>query len=109
VLAFSGLHPELRPWADALLRVAATYGLQVVVTSVRRSRSQQAALYARYLRGESSLPAAPPGTSDHEYGLAFDLVVNGNWNGPEQAWLGAVWRHWGGAWSERDRVHFFVT
>lgn len=108
MLAFSGLHPGLVPYAQALLQVAARYGLRVQITSVRRSTAQQAALYARYLRGESDLPAAPPGTSDHELGLAWDMVINGNYRGPEQRWLGSVWRSWGGRWSDRDPVHFFV-
>lgn len=108
MLGFSGLVPWLQPYAAELVRVANHYGLQVQVTSVRRTRRQQQALYARYLRGESDLPAAPPGTSDHELGLAFDLVVNRDYHGPAQRWLGQVWRSWGGAWPESDPVHFYV-
>jgi LAS superfamily LD-carboxypeptidase LdcB len=107
-VVFDGLLPELRPAAIELLRVAQRAGLRPQVTSVRRSSQQQAALYARYLRGESDLPAAPPGTSQHEFGMAFDLVCGGNFRSPAQAQLGALWRSWGGRWEPSDPVHFFV-
>lgn len=107
-MIFVGLVDWLRPYAQYLYDVAAYNQLQPRVTSVRRTREQQAALYARFLRGQSDLPAAPPGTSDHELGLAFDMVVAGNYRGPEQRAVGEFWRAMGGAWSERDPVHFFV-
>jgi len=48
---------------------------------------------------------APPGTSPHEYGYAFDLVVS-----PMGALgdVGALWETWGGYWGGRqnDPVHF---
>lgn len=107
-MVFDGLVPELRPAAYALLQVAQKAGLRPRVTSVRRSRSEQAALYARFLRGESDLPAAPPGTSQHEHGLAFDMVLAEGYRTPNQAALGALWRSWGGRWESADPVHFFV-
>jgi len=72
------------------------------VTSARRSRAEQRALYARYLRGESRFPVAPPGTSKHERGLAFDLVTEPDVNDQ----LGRIWNTWGGYWTPSDRVHF---
>ncbi len=44
------------------------------VTSTRRSRSEQEELFRRFQAGESDLPAAPPGTSKHEFGRAVDVV-----------------------------------
>lgn len=103
--AFSSLDPGLRPWADWLYRVAQFYRLNPRVTSTRRSRTEQAILYRSFLRGESRFPAAPPGRSRHQFGLAFDMVVDD----PEaQAWLGAVWESAGGRWGGRfnDPPHF---
>ena len=107
------LDPRLRPWAQYLLEVAAYNGLRVQVTSTLRTRAQQTVLYQRSLecsrrggRG-TCLPAAPPGTSDHELGLAFDLVVNGDFKSPEQAALGRFWQSLGGRWgADADPVHF---
>src|SRR5260370_3761125 len=44
------------------------------VTSTYRSSEEQKRLYQAYRQGRSVLPAAPPGTSLHEYGLAIDLL-----------------------------------
>ena len=52
------------------------------------------------LPGRIPTPSPPPGRSWHNYGLAMDLVSTDN------AWLGAVWRHWGGFWTPSDAVHF---
>ena len=102
------LQPWLVPYAEYLLVVAAYNRLPVQVTSVRRSSVAQGRLYRRYLAGLSDLPAAPPGTSMHELGLAFDLVVSGDYRGPSQAALGAFWKTMGGQWFPSDPVHFFV-
>lgn len=107
------LVPELVPWAEYLLRVASSQGWRVSVNSVFRSRARQTVLYQRYLQCRARggrgtcLPAAVPGTSDHELGRAFDITVNGNMWGPEQRALGQLWQSWGGRWGgERDPVHF---
>lgn len=104
-MAFESLAPGLQPYARALYALAAQYGLGPRITSTYRSVAEQQYLYDRYKRGESTLPAAAPGRSLHNYGHAFDLVVNT----PEaQAWLGAVWKSWGGRWGGdfSDPVHF---
>src|SRR5213594_1131815 len=97
-----GLQPWLREAAQQLLRLA---GPSVRVTSVRRSRAQQARLYRRYLAGKSRFPALPPGRSLHEIGRAFDLVGS-----PETLRrLGGIWEAWGGRWGGRDGsdpIHF---
>ncbi len=82
----------------------------IIVTSARRTFQEQAALYRAYLRGENNgLPAVPPGTSDHELGLAFDLARPGHdpFTDPYLADLGPLWRtYFGGEWSSSDPVHF---
>lgn len=94
------LHPLLAPWARWLIGMW-PYGQ---LTSTWRSRREQEQLYAAFLRGESHYPAAPPGHSKHELGLAFDYLA------PDYilADMGAVWEsvggHWGGCCG--DNIHF---
>lgn len=99
--ALTELVPSLRAAAMALLRQARE---PVRVTSVRRSRARQAQLYADFLKGRSRYPAAPPGTSYHEFGRAFDLDTSDR----ELARLGRIWESWGGTWGARfgDPIHF---
>lgn len=102
-MTFGGLIPEMRPFAKALVDLASQYQLNPRVTSTRRSFSQQKRLYQRYLAGLSQFPAAPPGTSAHEYGYAMDMITT-----PMEALqdLGDVWLQWGGLWGENDVIHF---
>lgn len=96
--AFRGLQPWLRPYADALKNLYPA----LTVTSVYRSYSQQLALWRN--RHNNPYPVAPPGYSDHERGLAWDMV------GPRRQLedAGRLWSAWGGFWSPRDRIHFAV-
>ena len=73
------LQPWLVPYAVYLLKVGKWYnqvydwdrgGGPLVVTSARRTPQEQYILYQKWLRGESKIPAAPPGFSMHEQGLA---------------------------------------
>ena len=76
------------------------------VTSTVRSARDQDFLWRRYKGGKSGgLPAAPPGHSAHEYGWAFDMVVE-PFN--LQHAVGQAWgKLWGGKWGgSRDPVHF---
>jgi hypothetical protein len=100
---FNELIPELRAFASALVDLAGRAGLSPRVTSTIRSRTQQSRLYRAYLAGRRRYPAAPPGTSAHEYGAALDLVVT-----PYDALyeLGELWQSWGGIWSPKDDIHF---
>lgn len=68
------LHRDLATIRRNLPSVARSLGFQARVTSGFRSRKKQAWLYDRWLRGLQSYPVAPPGTSDHERGLALDVV-----------------------------------
>jgi len=69
-----GLHPTLSKIKRNLPAVARANGFQARVTSGYRSRAKQAWLYNRYLQGLQQYPVAPPGYSDHEIGLALDVV-----------------------------------
>jgi len=100
---------RLVPWAKGLLYVGKYNDGRLVVTSARRSSAKQAELRQRWLSGQSPIPANRPGTSLHEYGLAFDLARLGKdpLNDPLLNWLGALWESWGGQWGgTRDPVHF---
>lgn len=95
--SLSGLQAWLRPYAQALLSHGST---RLRVTSVYRSYTDQLRLWQQ--RHTNPYPVAPPGSSYHQYGRAFDVA------GPEDdlAWLGTIWRAWGGTWSESDPIHF---
>jgi hypothetical protein len=96
-----GLSPVLRPAAEYLLAVARAYGLHPTVTSAVRSRAEQQRLFDRYRAGQSKYPAAPPGRSAHEYGMALDAVV------PESEWplWNAIRSAIGFHWDASDIVH----
>jgi hypothetical protein len=99
------LSADFRPYAEAFIGWLQDQGLRVTVTSARRSSGEQARLYARFKAGKSKYPAAPPGTSTHELGYAFDAVVSP----PEyQDAAGQAWEQMGGRWGGRfrDPVHF---
>lgn len=98
------LVPELQDAANQLFEVATQSGLRPRVTSVRRGIIKQAQLYELRQFGQWPYPVAPPGRSAHNYGWAFDMVVD-----PYEALgeLGALWQSWGGTYGGvADRVHF---
>jgi len=116
------LQPWLVPYADYLFRVGRWYnqvydwdrgGGPLVVTSSRRTPQDQYILYQRFLRGESEIPAARPGTSAHERGLAFDMARIGidPFTDPLLNFLGEIWVEMGGIYGGQwgggaDPVHF---
>jgi D-alanyl-D-alanine carboxypeptidase-like protein len=99
------LRADFRPFAEELLRFAASQGLSPRVTSARRSRREQGYLYRRFLAGQSEFPVAPPGTSAHEVGMAFDLVLP---DPGDLSFLGRRWEEMGGVWGGhfQDPIHF---
>jgi len=101
--SFEGLIPELQPFAEDIVDLAGRAGVQPRVTSTRRSHAQQQRLYRAFLAGHTKYPVAPPFTSAHEYGFAFDMVADTTENLHD---LGTVWQNWGGVWSTHDEVHF---
>lgn len=106
-MSFGGTHPQLAPWFKWLYQAAEALGYAPRLTSGFRSIREQASLRAAYERGESAYPAARPGCSSHNYGMAVDLV-------PREArhsdHLGALWESVGGRWGGRfgDRIHFDI-
>lgn len=103
--ALSALVPEMRPWAERLVDVATRARVGGRVTSTYRSLGQQTRLYDAYLAGQSQYPVARPGTSAHEFRMAFDYAAPSK---QDQDDLGQVWESWGGVWGGRfkDPVHF---
>lgn len=100
---FNDAHPQLRPWFQALYEAADRAGLRPRVTSVYRSLAEQQRLYDRYTSGRAALPAAPPGCSEHNFGLAIDMVVD------DPRALGRAWQAVGGSWGgDRDPVHYGI-
>ena len=97
------LIPEMQPWAQKLLDVISQAGAQFTLTSVFRTYKEQEKLYSDYIAGRSKYPAAPPGGSAHEVGMAFDLVLD---NASDQVQSGQVWSGWGGKWANSDAIHF---
>lgn len=107
----STLHPELVPWAKALLAYGKQFDGRLVATSAKRSPKKQYELYQRWQSGKSLIPANRPGTSLHEYGLAFDLARIGvdPLADPLLNYLGSLWDAVGGRHGGvRDPVHFQV-
>jgi len=100
-MRFAGLDERLRPHADATVGYAEKAGLHPVIISVRRRFDEQAKLYSDYRAGLSKWPAAPPGESAHQYGVAFDVVVPAE----EQAAWNYIRRGFGWRVSDGDPPH----
>lgn len=103
------LAPGFRRRAQVFFSLVHQYDPSFRVTSARRTYAEQARLYADYLSGRQALPAVPPGTSDHELGLAFDMARPGvdPYDDELLAEAGEAWRDGGwGRWSPTDPVHF---
>ena len=100
---FEELIADLQEPARFLVLAAGQAGLHPRVTSTVRGRTEQARLYRRYQSGLAKYPVAPPGTSAHEFGFAFDMVCT-----PLDALedVGYTWTTWGGVWHPQDEVHF---
>jgi len=96
VSSFSGLQRWLQPYASELVR----YFPELRITSVRRSRTEQIKLWNT--RANNPYPVAPPGSSYHEYGRAWDMVGDHS----RLVAAGRLWRSWGGQWFEADPIHF---
>lgn len=86
----------LRPYAESLV----SYVPAAVVTSTYRSFTEQLRLWNN--RAHNPYPVAPPGSSYHQLGRAFDVAAPIS----DLQWMGAVWKYWGGTWSDKDPIHF---
>lgn len=90
-----------------LFLLASRSQLMPRITSGRRTAMQQLKLWRAFLNGQAHFPAAPPGLSGHEYGVAFDMVVE-----PFDALadVADVWISAGFAWGgQGDPVHFSIA
>jgi LAS superfamily LD-carboxypeptidase LdcB len=97
---------ETQRRGNLLLRALRRRGALVRVTSTWRSRLYQAKLYSEWLSGLRTLPAARPGSSLHETGMAFDISARPDvlaWAGSLAPSLGL---RWGGTFRNSDPVHF---
>jgi hypothetical protein len=99
-----GLRRELRNTAHQFLHALSPYFRIIRVTSVRRDTRTQSRLWDRYVSGQSIYPAAPPGHSPHECGIAFDVQLDP----PNYVLAGEVWEGIGLRWGGRfdDEIHF---
>jgi len=103
-VSLNGLVDEIRDAARELDAAVARSGLVGRFTSTYRSHSEQERLYRAYISGRHAFPVAPPGSSAHEYGEAFDYVVS---PADYQRDVGLTWVEWGGEWGgAADVVHF---
>lgn len=118
MIQLRGLHPALRTHAeltvDYFRRLS---GVTPAITSVTRTVDQQRKLYDNFLacrrRGlegrhvslnpgmTCAWPANPPGYSAHNYGLAWDSTVPGEW---WDLW-NRVRRAFGWRVPDSDRIH----
>lgn len=98
------LHPFVAKIKRNLPRAAVAEGFRARVTSGYRSYAKQKWLYDRYLRGLQPYPVAPPGTSDHEKGIALDVVSTDT--AKLARLLTSVGFRWGGP---ADPVHFVLV
>lgn len=118
--AIETLHPRVKPYARALVSAARQQGVVIKILSGLRSFEEQAELYRKYKAGGPL--AAPPGRSNHNYGIAFDIGVFTGSTDPEKAkayqaesgaydlvggLAGTIGLSWGGNWkSKKDKPHY---
>jgi LAS superfamily LD-carboxypeptidase LdcB len=103
------LAPSFRRAAESFFRTARRRWPGLVVTSARRTYLQQLRLWQASVAGRNNgLPATPPGSSDHELGLAFDMAHPNidPLTDPSLPAAGAAWQALGGRWWSGDPVHF---
>lgn len=112
------LEPQIQLLARRLLEDARAAGIELVVTQGLRTMEEQAALYAQGRTAPGNIVTkAKPGTSWHNFGLAFDvaIVVNGQptWPNDEALWsrVGDLGKRlgleWGGDFASfKDLPHF---
>jgi len=95
--------------AESLLHYARRFG-PYRITSACRSEQEQAKLYAAYKAGQSEFPAAAPGHSAHQRGLAVDMGRSDidPYSDMVLHLIGASWRQADPSlvWDESDPIHF---
>ena len=112
----NSLEPAFRRKVELFLAKCKAAGMDVRVTSTKRSCAEQTKLYnqGRTTPGKR-VTNARCGQSSHNYGLAVDVVQikNGKalWTNPNWSRIGQIGKsvgmEWGGDWkSFKDRPHF---
>lgn len=118
--ALSKVNPKLKTLAEQFINIAAQQGIGVIVTQGFRSLQEQEKLYqqGRTTKGPV-VTNAKPGSSNHNFGRAFDVALVDKNGGP--TWKSdtpGVWDRlgqigeslglkWGGRWKGfTDRPHF---
>lgn len=72
----------------ALVEAARSDGVAIMINSAFRSYPEQKMLYEGYKKGLAGFnKAAPPGASNHQNGVAFDIPVAGGAGNPAYDWL----------------------
>jgi len=98
------LEPVTRLSLRQAIEESIRLGIQFFITSTVRSFGEQLRLWLRFKAGSSKFPAAPPGKSTHQLGIAVDLVPKDPSALDDVVTL--MTRH-GFKWAgPRDRVHF---
>lgn len=110
------LHPLIRGKARDFINKAETEGINLRVTSTLRTYAEQNKLYEQGRTTAGGIVTnARGGYSNHNFGLAFDVVpiVNGkaDWNTKDWNKIGQIGKsvgfEWGGDWkSFVDKPHF---
>jgi hypothetical protein len=107
----SGVNSALARRVRNLAAALSARGIEIKITSGKRSTERQAALYAN--RASNPYPVARPGKSKHELGLAVDLVPTGARSSSISAIIGEAGEReglrWGGRFSKPDAVHFELS
>ena len=111
------VHPELATRIRAMIDALAQGGINIEVVQGLRTVAEQDALFAQgRTKPGSVVTNARGGQSNHNYGLAVDVVpfTDGkpNWNAPNSVWMaigqegGKVGLEWGGNWKKFiDKPH----
>jgi len=98
------LEPRTRLSLRMAIEDSIREGIQFFITSTVRSFAEQLRLFLRFKAGQSRFPAAPPGKSTHQRGIAVDLVPKDPSALDDVVEL--MFRH-GFKWAgPSDRVHF---
>jgi len=110
-IALRGLHPDVRAGAEFALDIARFNRISPRVTSVTRTWANQVRLRRNFERcveegrfpspPDCRFPANEPGDSAHQFGLAFDSVVEPD----DQAIWDAIRRWVGFGVPLNDRIH----
>jgi peptidoglycan LD-endopeptidase CwlK len=118
----ANVHPTLKTKAVELIKRAYAQGIYVLITQGFRSIAEQNELYAQGRTKPGKIVTnAKGGYSYHNFGLAFDIVIQNAdgslcWSVADKRWqtVGAIGKslglEWGGEWRDfSDYPHFQLT